>query len=311
MSTRDLRNWCTSPLLACLAVLALLHSFTLPAQSTPATPPATPPSTTDGALPQPAKPGLPSLILVGDSTVRNGRGDGAGGQWGWGEPLAAFFDTSKINVVNRALGGRSSRTYITEGHWASTLALLKPGDVVLIQFGHNDSGPLDDTERARGTLPGIGDEIRDISNPITGQHELVHTYGWYLRQYVVETIARGATPILCSPIPRKLWKDGKVVRNRSDYGGWARSIATEQRIGFLDLNEIIAREYDAMGQSKVEPLFADPHTHTTQAGAELNAQAVVAALKGLPIDPLVGYYSAKAASIQPFRESPPPPMPTP
>ena len=259
----------------------------------------------------PANPGLPSLFLVGDSTVRNGQGNGAGGMWGWGEPLVDLFDTSKINVVNRALGGRSSRTYITEGYWAETLALIKPGDIVIFQFGHNDSGPLDDPARARGTLPGTGDEIREIENPILKRHEVVHTYGWYMRQYAVETIAKGATPILCSPIPRKIWKEGKVVRNADSYGGWARRIATELRIGFLDLNGIIARQYDTLGEAKVEPLFGDPHTHTSRAGAELNAAAVVAGLKGLPHDPLAGYFSAQAAAIQPYREAPPPTLPTP
>src|SRR6202022_326607 len=107
-------------------------------------------------LKPPANPKLPTLFLVGDSTVRNGHGDGANGQWGWGEPLVDFFDMSKINVVNRAIGGRSSRTYIIEGHWEDTLALMKAGDIVLFQFGHNDSGPLDDTAPARGALPRVG-----------------------------------------------------------------------------------------------------------------------------------------------------------
>ena len=64
-------------------------------------------------LPVPANANLPTLFLIGDSTVRNGRGDGANGQWGWGEPLVDLFDTAKINVVNRAVGGLSSRTFIS------------------------------------------------------------------------------------------------------------------------------------------------------------------------------------------------------
>ena len=118
---------------------------------------------------------------------------------------------------------------------------------------------------------------------------------------VVETIAKGAIPIVCSPIPRKSWKDGRVVRNDANYGGWARQIAAEQRVGFLDLDEIIARQYDALGEAGVEPLFADPHTHTSRAGAEINAAAVIAGLKGLPLDPLSGYFSAKAGPIQTYR----------
>lgn len=248
-------------------------------------------------LPKPANPKLPTLFLVGDSTVRNGHGDGAGGQWGWGEPLVDYFDSSKINVVNRAIGGRSSRTYITEGHWNDTLALMKAGDVVIFQFGHNDSGPLDDSARARGTLKGVGEETQEIENPILKMHETVHTYGWYMRKYVDDTVAKGAIPIICSPIPRKIWKDGKVVRNSEDYGGWARQVAAEKKVAFIDLNEIIARRYDALGEAKVEPLFADPHTHTSRPGAELNAEAVVAGLKSLPKDPVISDFSQKGRTV--------------
>jgi lysophospholipase L1-like esterase len=236
---------------------------------------------------------------VGDSTVRNGRGDGANGQWGWGEPIVDFFDTSKINVVNRALGGRSSRTYITEGRWAELVPMLKPGDFVVLQFGHNDSGPLDDSSRARGTLAGVGDESKEIYNPITQKQEIVHTYGWYMRKYVANTLAKGAVPIVCSPIPRKIWKDGKVLRNPENYGGWAREIAEQAKVAFLDLNEIIARRYDVLGEAQVEPLFADPHTHTSRAGAELNAESVVAGLKALPGNPLGPYLSTKGKAVPP------------
>jgi len=250
-------------------------------------------------LPAPKNPNLPTLFLVGDSTVRNGKGDGGNGQWGWGEPLVDYFDASKINVVNRALGGRSSRTYITEGRWDELLAILKPGDVVLFQFGHNDSGPLDDTARARGTIRGVGEESQEIDNPITKKHEVVHTYGWYMRKYVTDTLAKGAIPIFCSPIPRKIWKDSKVVRNAGDYGGWAQQVAAQEHIDFIDLNEIIARRYDALGEAKVEPLFADPHTHTSRAGAELNAECVVAGLKALKDDPVAKFFSEKGQAVAP------------
>jgi lysophospholipase L1-like esterase len=265
-------------------------------------------STTDPAthakigLNPPADPKLPTLFLVGDSTVRNGHADGAGGQWGWGEPLVDLFDTSKINVDNRAIGGRSSRSYIMEDQWAETLALVKPGDVILFQWGHNDDGPLDDPARARGTLHGVGEETKEIENPILKIHETVHTYGWYLRKYVADTRAKGAIAIICSPIPRKTWKDGKVVRNAANYGGWAREVAEQEHVGFIDLNEIIARKYDALGEEKVEALFADPHTHTSRAGAELNAGCVVAGLKALPHDPVSTYFSAKGKAVAAYVE---------
>ena len=253
------------------------------------------------ALPVPANPSLPSLFLVGDSTVRNGRGDGANNQMGWGEPFVGYFDTSKINVVNRAIGGRSSRTYITEGHWAETLALIKPGDVVLFQFGHNDSGPLDDAARARGTIKGVGDESQEIENPILKKHEVVHTFGWYMTQYVEDAKAKGAIPIICSLVPRKTWKDGKIVRGADSYGGWAREVAEKQHVGFIDLNEITARKYDVLGEAAVEPLFGDPHTHTTLAGAVVNAESVVAGLKALSNDPVAKDFSGKGKAIAPYR----------
>jgi lysophospholipase L1-like esterase len=292
----------SAPLLASLPALIVLIftlSGTLRAQQLAIEPgsPTDPAVHAKLGLPTPANPRLRTLFLVGDSTVRNGHGDGANGQWGWGEPLVSFFNPAKINVVNRAIGGRSSRTYITEGHWQDTLALIKPGDVVLFQFGHNDSGPLDDTARARGTIPGISDETREIENPILKRHETVHTYGWYMTQYLKDTLAKGAIPILCSPIPRKIWKDGKVVRNAQDYGGWARQIASQQHVGFIDLNEIIGRRYDALGEQKVEPLFGDPHTHTSLAGAELNAECVVAGLKALHKDPVAHDFSAKGKAV--------------
>ena len=238
-------------------------------------------------LPVPANASLPSLFLLGDSTVRNGHGDGANGQWGWGEPVVALFETAKINVVNRAVGGLSSRTYLTQGDWGRVLEMLKPGDFVMMQFGHNDSGPLDDAARARGTIKGTGEETREIDNPITKQHELVHTYGWYLRKFIADARAKGATPIVCSPIPRKIWKDGRIVRD--PYAGWAKEVAQAEGAAFVDLNEIIARRYEEMGPEKVEAMFADPHTHTSRAGAELNAESVVAGLKGLAEDPLAAY----------------------
>jgi lysophospholipase L1-like esterase len=250
-------------------------------------------------LPEPKNPDLPTLFLIGDSTVRNGRGDGAGGQWGWGEPLVEFFEPAKINVVNRALGGLSSRTYLTQKHWDHVLTMLKPGDFVMMQFGHNDGGSLDDPARARGSLPGVGEETREVDNPITKQHEVVHTYGWYLRKFIADARAKGATPILCTLVPRKIWKDGKIERNKDTYAGWAASVARSENVPLVDLNETIAKQYDDLGEQQVEPLFADPHTHTSRIGAELNAECVVSGLKALPNDPLAAYLSEKGKQVQP------------
>ena len=248
---------------------------------------------------QPANPKLPTLYIIGDSTVRNGQGDGADGQWGWGDFVSPYFDSTKLNVVNWALGGRSSRTFITQGHWQKVLNALKPGDFVMMQFGHNDSSAVNDDSRARGTLRGTGEETREIDNLLTKQHEIVHTFGWYLRQYVSDTRAKGATPVICSLVPRKIWKDGKIVRNADTYASWAQQVANAEQVAFVDLNDIIATRYDELGPQAVEPLFADEHTHTALNGAEISAKAVVMGLKSLKHNPLGKYLSHQGKAMRP------------
>ncbi|HEX3626151.1 MAG TPA: GDSL-type esterase/lipase family protein [Verrucomicrobiae bacterium] len=248
---------------------------------------------------QPMNPKLPTLYLIGDSTVRNGQGTGTGGQWGWGDLLAPYFDTNKINVLNRALGGTSSRTFYRD-RWPAIWTKLKPGDFVIMQFGHNDGGAINDTNRARGTIKGVGDESQEIDNLITKHRELVHTFGWYEKTMITEARDKGATPMVCSLIPRNIWKNGRVVRNKNDYAGWAEEVATSQNAPFLDINDIIASEYDALGQAKVLPLFvvgAGPHT--SLAGAETNGMCVIVALKGLKANPLAAYFSGRAEGVGP------------
>ncbi|MDB6152412.1 MAG: lipolytic protein family [Chthoniobacteraceae bacterium] len=231
-----------------------------------------------------ANPALPTLFLVGDSTVKVG----TSGQRGWGEEIGLFFDRSKINVVNRAIGGRSSRTFQTEGRWEQVLAELKTNDFVLIQFGHNDGGDISKGTRPRASLKGSGDESVVIA--IDGKEETVHTFGWYIRKYITDTRARGATPIVCSLIPRKIWTpDGKIVRASESYGKWTADAARATGAAFVDLNEIVAREYEKLGKEKVESFFADEHTHTNAAGARVNAASVIAGLQALKENPLAPY----------------------
>ena len=233
-----------------------------------------------------AQQNLPTLFIIGDSTVRNS----ADGQQGWGEPIKELFDTTRINVVNRARGGRSSRTFQSEGLWDEVLAELKPGDFVLMQFGHNDGGPINDESRARGSLPGIGKEFEAINNQVTKKSEVVHTFGWYMRKYITDTKAKGATPIVLSPVPRNIWVYGKVARAADSYGGWAESVAKSEKAFFIDLNEIVAVRYEAIGQETIaRDYFKTDHTHTSPVGARLNAESVVAGLKALVNCPLTKY----------------------
>ncbi|EMI45613.1 rhamnogalacturonan acetylesterase [Rhodopirellula sp. SWK7] len=252
-------------------------------------------------LPEPAGDALPSVFLVGDSTVRNGDASGGNGQWGWGEPFRDFFDSSKLNVVNRAVGGLSSRTYLTFGYWEGTKEHLKPGDFLIIQFGHNDASPINDDQRARGTIRGNGDEVEEIVNQMTGKQEVVHSYGWYLRNYIREAREKGVHPIVCSPVPRKSWDGAKVNRATSSYASWAREAAAAEDVPFVDLNDIVAERYEAIGQPGVEELFADKHTHTSMAGARLNAECVVAGLRALAIKDLTRFLTADGEKVSPAR----------
>lgn len=223
----------------------------------------------------------PVLYIIGDSTVRNGDGTGKSQQWGWGSFIAPYFDTTRMGVQNHAIGGRSSRTFITEGRWERITSKLKKGDIVIMQFGHNDGGPLDDTARARGSIRGIGEDSARIYNPIRKMNETVYSFGGYMRRYIRETRTAGAIPIVCSPIPRNDWKNGNVVRSPQSYAGWAKSVAEAEGVAFIDLNDIIATRYEAMGPEAVKPFFPVDHTHTDKAGAQLNAEIVMAELKKL------------------------------
>ena len=228
---------------------------------------------------------LPSVFVVSDSTAfSNGKN-----QRGWGDELAKKFDRTKINVLNRARPGRSTRSFRSEGLWQRVLAELKAGDFVLIQFGHNDADKLAE-DRCRGVLPGVGEETKEVVIP-DGTCESVRTYGWYLRQFIAETKAKGATPILLSLTAKNLWQDGKLVRHQSDYGDWAAQVARIGGADFVDLAEIIANRYDELGREKVQPLFcsASDNVHTSPAGAELNAACVAAGLKRLPKSPLTKF----------------------
>ena len=238
-----------------------------------------------GALPGGDKP---TLYIVGDSTVHNG----TRGQQGWGEPLIRLFDRQRINVENHAIGGRSSRTFQTEGRWDAILKKARPGDFVLIQMGHNDAGKINDDSRARGTLPGVGEESQEIDNILTKKHETVHTYGWYLRKYVAGAKARGMTPIICSPIPHvpKIKVKPRAVESNR-YSAWAQQVAEKESVPFIHLNKLIMGRYAGMMPEEIKAKYFTPadNTHTSPAGAELNAQCVAEGLKGLKGCPLAGY----------------------
>lgn len=247
---------------------------------------------------------LPTFWIIGDSTVKVG----TKGQRGWGDELAPFFDPAKVNVINRAIGGRSSRTFLTDGRWDAILREIRRGDVVIMQFGHNDASPINEeppvnaSTRARGVIRDNSDASVDIINILTGKPETVRSYGWYLRHFITTAKEKGASAIVCSPIPRKSWsKEGKINRSTDSWTLWAKQAAGQAGAQFIDLNEIIARAYESLGQAAVEPLFGDRGTHTSPAGAAFNAKAVVSGLNGLSPNPLAFGLSEEGKKVQAFK----------
>jgi rhamnogalacturonan acetylesterase len=223
----------------------------------------------------------PTLFLIGDSTVKTGQGKGESDMWGWGSVLEAKFDTTKINIENHAIGGRSSRTFLTDGRWEPLLAKFQKGDYLIMQFGHNDDWAINDTLRARGTIKGIGEESVEIDNVITKKHEVVHTFGWYMRKFAIEAQAKGVEVFICSPVPRNNFEGNKIKRTVEYYPKWAAEVAKQTQSHFIDLHESSAAVYESLGTGKVKELYFTPkdNTHTNLAGAKLNADNVALGIK--------------------------------
>lgn len=239
-------------------------------------------------------PKLPTLWIVGDSTLNSNAP-----LRGWGQELGQFFDQSKINVVNRAIGGRSSRTFQVEGRWDKVLAELKKGDFVIVQMGHNDVGKYDDpAAKDRPSLHSEGDETAEAKR-LDGKMETVHSFGWYMRRYGNDARAKGATVIFCSMVPHKDWADGHIVRRERDqWVKWTENAAKATGAAYINLNEIVALEFERLGVEKVAPLFGDARTHSTPAGALLNAQLVISGIQALDKPNLRKYLSPTGKSIK-------------
>jgi lysophospholipase L1-like esterase len=261
---------------------------------TPATPDAPPQTAT--AQNAPLNPKLPTLFIVGDSTARNQT------DLGWGDHLAPYFDTTKINVANRAKAGRSSRSYYNEGLWENVLKEMKPGDFVLIQMGHNDGGtstPETDT-KARASIKGLGDETVQYplpkpftTGPLAGQTtESIHSYGWYIRKYITDTRAKRATPLLLTVTIRNIWAndaDGNLhIERDMGFRDYEYKLGDSEGVPVIDMATVEADRLEALGPEKTALLFPIDHTHTSAEGAERNAESVVIALRNAH-SPLASY----------------------
>jgi lysophospholipase L1-like esterase len=212
-----------------------------------------------------------TIFLAGDSTM-SVKERKVFPENGWGMPFVYFFD-STVSVDNRAKNGRSTKTFITEGHWQQLIADVKAGDYVLIQFGHNDEAK---EKKERYTTP---DEYR--AN---------------LTRFIQETKAKGATPVLLSPVSRRRFDTaGNTIATHEAYSPLVKEIADAQQVAFIDLDTKSRALYQQFGKEHSKWLFLqlDPgehpnypngrndNTHFNELGARLVAQIVLADLKTL------------------------------
>lgn len=238
--------------------------------------------------------GKPVVFITGDSTVKNKDSD-KDGMWGWGSQAYTVFDENKVTCVNVAKAGRSTRSYVREGRWEQVYNSLQPGDFVLLQFGHNDICPITDVKE-RGVIPGTADTCHVYKMEKDGRYEVVYSFGWYLRKMIDDCREKGATPILVSLTPRNEWPKGKVERRNGSYGKWYREVVEQTGVDFLDVHNISADFLDKKFASKSEEkskkaaskYFNRDHTHTSLAGARMNAQSVAKGLRDMN-SPLAAY----------------------
>lgn len=222
-------------------------------------------------------PARRAVFVIGDSTVKN-HGPGEG----WGDFLEPHVDTTRIQVVNWAMGGRSSRSFIEEGRWEKALAQMRAGDVVLVQFGHNDQREL---TTDRGTIAATDDRSQEVVNETTKVRTTVRTYGAYLRRYVQDVASKQGQIVLLSPVPRSYWHaDGRFDNVMASHARLMAQVAAEQRVPFIDLNGRLARLYVTLGREAVNARFFThgDFTHTNAAGAQAAASTVVDGLRELP-----------------------------
>jgi lysophospholipase L1-like esterase len=210
------------------------------------------------------------VVIIGDSTAYTyGASDSLRG---WGQELGHFFSPGAVSVINKAIGGRSSRSFVEDGHWASTLAILQKGDILLISFGTND----------RGT--------------VAERHADTAQFRQYLTQYVNESRAKGALPVLISTVNQNSW-NGTTFQEGfnigpNDYHGAMLRVVTALSVPFIDLEQKSAALFKSLGESYLASfIFIAGNTHFQEMGAIAIAKLVAEGIKELGNDPDVGTLS--------------------
>lgn len=198
------------------------------------------------------------IWIIGDSTAA-AYGGRNGAMSGWGEALEALT-RDRCWVVNRAVPGASTRTFAAD-HWPAVRGRLRPGDTVLIQFGHNDAS----TDARKHTSP-FGD------------------YALLLRSFVKQAQVAQARPILLTPIPRFKFDHGRLVDTHGDYPTAVERIASEEEVAWVDLNRQIARALTSVGERQAQAWYMLQHdgkdnVHLSQHGAQMVGRIVVDELR--------------------------------
>lgn len=201
-----------------------------------------------------------TLYIAGDSTAAQKYADAAP-ETGWGMALP-FFLHKNLEVANRAVNGRSSKSFIDEGRLDAILGEIRTGDVLLIQFGHNDEKSADPTR---------------YTEPWT-------TYQDCLRQYVDGARARGARPVLATPVERRKFDaDGNAVPTHGDYPASMRALAEDEQVALLDIQALSIALWQRLGVEETKKYFnwtatEQDNTHFNPPGAIAVARLVAAEL---------------------------------
>jgi rhamnogalacturonan acetylesterase len=214
-----------------------------------------------------------TVYFCGDSTMA-ARGANDGATDGWGSYIGKYLN---LPTVNRAIGGRSARSYWNEGRFQEVANLVKSGDIVVIEFGHNDGGSPTNNDNGRSDCPGAGTETC-ISDK-TG--EVVYTFVFYVIQAAKLMTARGATVILSSQTPNNQWETGTWNGAPSRFVGYqktATNAIADSRVTFVDNHQAVSNMYRKLGRNAVNAFYPRDHTHTSPAGAEMIAKAFTQAI---------------------------------
>ncbi|MEU9287469.1 rhamnogalacturonan acetylesterase [Streptomyces sp. NPDC048275] len=201
-----------------------------------------------------------TLYIAGDSTAAQKYADAAP-ETGWGMALPFFF-RGDLKVSNHALNGRSSKSFIDEGHLDVIFEAIRPGDFLLIQFAHNDEKSADPTR---------------YTEPWT-------TYQDHLRQYVDGARARGARPVLATAVERRKFDvDGNAVATHGDYPAAMRALAEDGLVALLDVQALSLALWQKLGVEETKAYFnwtatEQDNTHFNPPGAIAVARLVVAEL---------------------------------